>query len=279
MNGPTRRIHDSARAALTELTALWPRLGLRLCDLASAIVPVRGDAARRAAFTIMFPGAPARAWREARRQRARSRIGLELTRRKGFVPFRALPSPAFATLRGPAILGTFHTGALVSLAVAIDQLQTPVFVMKDRPSDTRLPGLTTRLVPANHRAARVLAIHDAVESLRRGELVLLAVDGGSKGSLDIEFRGRSLRINRGAVALARITGAPLIPVVARWRGTRVEIVTGPPLRCEADGSSDAERAMATSIVRWLETYLVESPGEVGPALEKFIEASRSRSAS
>jgi hypothetical protein len=67
--------------------------------------------------------------------------------------------------------------------------------------------------------------------------------------------------------MARLTGAPLLPLVARWRGGEVEVEAGDPLAAPAAPEPEAwERALAAAAARWLERYLLGSPAETGLSL-------------
>ena len=278
MNALARFIGAGAETALIELTARFPSVGLRACDLAASARRVAGFACTQEAVNAFFPGAGSRTWKEVVRQRFRSRITRGVSLRKAVAPYRAWPSPDLASLRGPAVLATFHVGAMEMLGVTLDQLQTPVRVLMSGLPLSRASAVTVGRVPKNDPVGRAAPVHDAVYALRRQQLVLVAVDGGEEGTFALECLGHTIRLGRGAFALARITGAPLIPLVARWRGTSIEPVIGEPIR-PGGASTDIERDLATAAVRWLERYLLESPGEIGPAMERFIPASNSLSAS
>src|SRR5204862_7323569 len=123
------------------------------------------------------------------------------------------------------------------------------------------PNLTL-LWTGDDEWARARALQQAIGTLRAGGFVYLAMDGfGEQGydaaTVEAPLLGGSVELARGGPALARMTGTPLVPMGARWRGTRAEIVCGTPI----PGSSD-EQAMAAATAAWLESYLLERPGEI-----------------
>lgn len=207
---------------------------------------------------------------------ARNRLLVSCLRRAGADPIRPLVRcpAAFAALRPPAILGTFHVGAIHALGVAVEQLGAPVLTLRmGRLYDPRPPVLevaTTEGTEQNRAALfRRLLLH-----LNQGGFILAALDVAPGAAIPTTCFGRPLALARGPFALARLTGAPLLPLVARWRGGRIETVMGEPLvpdLPEEEGGADArESALAASAVRWLESYLLDSPGELGLGLLRML---------
>jgi hypothetical protein len=268
MKSAFRHIAAHAESALIELTARWPGLGLRVCDLVSALRRVSGLAIPPTAVDRFFPLTSNGTWKEVVRQRMRARIARGVSARKGVSPYRFVPSPALSSLRGPAIMVTFHVGAMDALGTALSQMRTPAMAFKRGKSLSTAPNITIGVIRKDDLLIRAAAIRDAVRALRRQEVVMMAVDGGLDGALEVECLGHQLRLGRGAFALARITGAPVIPFVGRWRGTRVETILGDPLPRQT-ASENVEQDLANEAARWLERYLSDSPGEIGPALERF----------
>lgn len=70
--------------------------------------------------------------------------------------------------------------------------------------------------------------------------------------------GRRFAFARGAFALARLSRAPVVPIVARWQGASVLITCGDPVAPDDDAES-----MATAVAMWLERYLLEHPEQIG----------------
>ena len=64
----------------------------------------------------------------------------------------------------------------------------------------------------------------------------------------MEFFGAEAPFQEGPFQLARLSGAPVVPVVTLRRGRRhYEIVLGEPRWVERDVAGDAERALAETV--------------------------------
>ena len=97
----------------------------------------------------------------------------------------------------------------------------------------------------------------ALLHLKERGFVVLALDGVQGPGLPVSCLGQRLELARGPFALARLSGAPLCPLVARWERGRIGIVVGDEL-----AAKEGEEAFAAAAARWLERYLVASPVEV-----------------
>jgi len=154
-------------------------------------------------------------------------------------------------LRPPLVLAGFHVGPLPALGILLEQLPGEVLVLQ-------LSGTARRRLQAGWTGTeewqRAAALRRAVGTLRAGGSVFLLVDANEfPTTVDVTLFGRTTRLARGAFALARITGSPLVPIAPRWRGGRVEIVVG-----DAIPPGD-EAAMAAATAGWLERFLRSSP--------------------
>jgi hypothetical protein len=138
----------------------------------------------------------------------------------------------------------------------------------------RRPGVRLERI-GDDEWGRARTFHHAVRALRDGRYVYTTLDGFGEGgydgaTIDVPVLGRTMSLARGGPALARITGVPIVPMVARWRGTRVEIVYGDPI-----DPAQGEDAMAAAIAPWLDRYLRAFPGEISPrTLETLREPQR-----
>jgi hypothetical protein len=185
-----------------------------------------------------------------------------------YPPVLAAPDPA--ALRPPMVLATAHIGPIHALGVLMERLHGPSLVLEsDHVAAERLrivapAGLTTLHLNA-HEWQRAAAFQRGVKTLRAGGFVLLAVDGRGTRPLAMPLFGREVWVARGAFALSRLTGAPILPVIPRWRGPCVEIMSGEPIQ------PGDERAMAAAFLRWLESYVRESPAEVGPSFLAWLQ--------
>jgi lauroyl/myristoyl acyltransferase len=104
---------------------------------------------------------------------------------------------------------------------------------------------------------RARVFHRCLQFLRTGGCVFLPLDPSESVRVAAPFRGRTLQLARGPFALARITGAPLVPIVARWSGARIEFEIGPLIPTAED-----EGAIAAAAAAWLEQYLLRHPQEI-----------------
>lgn len=111
--------------------------------------------------------------------------------------------------------------------------------------------------------ARTQAVVRAVAQLRRGGLIIIAGDGvDTTDTLPTPCLGRAVRMARGPFALARICGAPLVPLLARCDHQGViRITVGEPLDGHGSGR-ELETALAVAAGRWLETYLLTRPSQL-----------------
>jgi hypothetical protein len=90
--------------------------------------------------------------------------------------------------------------------------------------------------------------------------VWLAPDGSSiVDGVTVPLRGRPLHIGRGAALLARMTGATSVPIAAGWRGRRIGIDVGEPLRPRASAPDAWEREWLTSYVTTTDAWTTRTP--------------------
>ncbi len=156
-------------------------------------------------------------------------------------------------IRPPLILGTFHVGAVDAWGRVIEQLPGDVFIFRREENDGE--------------QVRALAFHRALQQLRSGGFVFVALDPAKDAArVEVPFRRGTLSLARGAFVLSRVSGVPIVPFVARSRG---KAVLGEPL---APGD---ERGQAAAAARWLERYLAERPDELTAHVRSLM---RSRNA-
>jgi lauroyl/myristoyl acyltransferase len=188
----------------------------------------------------------------------RSEVLAMWLRRRGRAAVRSILASTVppALPAGPLIAGTFHMGPLHALGAALESLPTPLLALRI--------SRHARDAAANeqHRAAK---FYEAATWLRSGGVVLMALDPQHATRIPVPFFGRTLGLARGAFALSRMTGAPIVPIVARWRGTRVEVVAGQPL----EGGD--ERELAAAAARWLEAHLRAFPDEISLRILDLME--------
>jgi lauroyl/myristoyl acyltransferase len=179
---------------------------------------------------------------------------------------RLVGGPDPAAIQAPAVLATFHVGPLQAMGLLFERLAADVLVLQaatENEFPPPRPGFT-RMDVGDDQWQRAAAFRNALEALRSGEFVCLAVDGKGAPLVEAPLLGRRIGLARGAFALARMTGAPIIPVAPRWRGTGIGIVAGDPV---APGD---DSAMAAALTRWMESFVLESPGEIVPSLVALL---------
>jgi len=199
---------------------------------------------------------------------ARSRLLVTMIQGRGLEPVRPLVRlpESWTTLRPPLILGMFHVGAIQALGLALEQLPGPVLALRHGALFASRPPLELATTEGNEQS-RAALFHRALAYLGRGGFVALALDVAQGPALRVSCLGRPLMLARGPFALARITGAPLVPLVARWRSGGIEILLGETLAASGHEEPEAwEGSLAASAARWLESYLLASPGELGLGL-------------
>lgn len=174
-------------------------------------------------------------------------------------------------LAGPGgrILTACHVGVFFGISAALERARIRAFMLRD--------------APMRDPAARAAAFKEAVDTIRRGGTVVAIVDGpGGSSTGDVECLGRRVVFRRGPFALARLTRAPLVPVVGAWtQGGAIEMRAGPDIEpaaaCSSCGPDDVETGLAASVARWLESYLRAEPQEIWPStIRNFLAAPPAR---
>ena len=113
---------------------------------------------------------------------------------------------------------------------------------------------------------------EMVRALRRGEAVMFDVDGNTgvggraatfEEGLPLRFLGRDVHVRTGIARLAFRTGAPIVPLLARWRTLRVpELRFSPAIRPEAGEDIEAFSGRALgALYGLLDRTLREDPAQ------------------
>jgi hypothetical protein len=275
-----RRLFDGLEGRLIGLALRHPRHRRVALSLAGALGSSRNRLSRRwpdpEQVQTLFPAlsrseAARVAWRIAALE-ARNRLLVGCIRRAGAGPVRPLVETpeAFAALRPPLLLGTFHVGAIHALEPALEKLPGPVLALRQGrlyPADLPVEVLSTE----GNEQSRAAVFLRALAHLRAGGFVVTALDvvsGTGGAGLAAPCLGRTLDVARGPFTLARLAGVPIVPIAARWQQGRVKVAVGEALT----SSDEAELAGATAL--WLERYLLKSPGELGLGLLRSLLSSR-----
>jgi lauroyl/myristoyl acyltransferase len=247
--------------ALGRLASLSPRLGFLTSDALARIWAITSRRPTRAELRALFPDLTTadavlrRFWVS----HARTLLLGGWIRRDGIAPIRMLvrQNDAIARLRPPMIVGTFHIGPTLGLGTLSERLQGETLVLRGTqfPLD-RATRDNVNLIEGTDQQ-RAATFHRAIERLRDGGFVIMALDPNEAHRIAVPFLGGTLHLARGAFAMARVAGVPIVPLVARWDGDAIELIVGEPLPVSND-----EQVLAGAAARWLEAYLRESPGEL-----------------
>jgi hypothetical protein len=256
-----RRSFDAGERLATAVARARPRLGLAM---ASALGACRNSLSRRwpppRAVADLLGVPPARAARLARRiaaQEARNRAVMALRaaghgdRLRPLVRWATGP----ATVAAPAILVSFHVGALPALGLGLDEL--PVGWLAAGCGELEPAALEGGGGDGVQRRTALLARR--LEHLRAGGIVVLAADGELGGAVPIQCLGRPLPLRRGTLFLARESGAPVVPLVALWRRGRVELQHSADDRLAAGAD---EEQLAAALGDWLSQLLRAHPEQL-----------------
>jgi lauroyl/myristoyl acyltransferase len=221
----------------------------------------------RTLFPRLTKAQVARALLQTRVNEARNRIYAGFQHQLGLGPGRLvlLPTDDLTALRPPLIFGTFHVGPTLALGAAMERLPGEVLVLRRRSYKPAQAKNVSTAETEGSEERRAQAFHRAVMHLRGGGYALLPIDPLEASRVAAPFFGRSLLLARGAFALSRVARVPIVPLITRWRGVRVEVFRGPRIE-----PSDSEEALAAEAARWLEQYLDDAPGEVTPRVFELM---------
>jgi hypothetical protein len=248
-------IRRAARWTIRTAATRWPVPTYTVVGTLARATAPRPPAGR---LPDVLPELPARELRRARRRLRSSEwrtraLGVVMNTATGepVLPPFELDSPLLDADR-PTIYVSLHIGALPALAAFLRDLPREVAALHRM--DWRLPSNVVDVYVARNESARVASFHRALTTLRSGGHVFIPIEGNA---VRVHLLGRSLLLTRGPFALARLSGAPIVPVFARWSGGRARIHAGHPIAAIRD-----EQAMAAEVARELERYLRAHPGEI-----------------
>lgn len=206
---------------------------------------------------------------------------------QGFAPLLPLievdPGPLFGLLREktPVVIVAWHMGPQRHLMATLRKLEIDALVAGGKARALRAESDRLQVVSLEESGLGMVFLRRALETLERGGVVGLAMDGTHGGRHAVDFLGHALEIGRGAAALVRRSGAELVPLSARWigRSSRLEARLHAPLPKPAIDPGDALRfdaEMLATTARWFEDQARRDPGNVRlRRLRKALRASRS----
>lgn len=235
---------------------------------AHRIHPARPATADIAAlFGAAPPGEAARLARAVAGARYQNRALVEIAQRRGLSILRDLvDAESLEGLRPylgrPVIFVAWHVGPPFGVAGAFEAIGLHVLIVRRPLAFGTTPTLDVAPVGIE-RDDGSAAFRRARERLRDGGAVLLAVDARDvSATVPVPCFGRARTMARGPFALARITGAPIVPLAARLDGDRVvRIAIGPEVAGEGEGDA-LETSLAAGAAAWLEAFVRDSPGQL-----------------
>ena len=127
---------------------------------------------------------------------------------------------ALRNRKRPAIVAFWHHGATHVITLALQSIGVPVMVVGGRTQPEwimRTLSPETKIIPSRGPRESALALKLSLDRLRKNGVVMMPADGVSGHvSMRAPFLGRSVPMTNGMAALARLTGAPILPVLTTW---------------------------------------------------------------
>ncbi len=176
----------------------------------------------------------------------------------------------------PAILVFWPLGPRFSIGPALRSIGGPALIIAQCPKQVSAGQLeqfakgdraTEFLAPADTPERGAWLLKRAVERLQAGGFVAIGIDAESGGnSIDADFLNRRIGISKGPAVLARLTGAPIIPLTLAWGEA------GWTIDCKAaasidppetqDDASTFEHALTRELAHWFDGYVRTAPGQL-----------------
>ncbi len=246
---------------LARAVARWPRIVFRIADaLGLLIFRPMSESRLREVFPELTPERAHEIALRARRVSMRNIVLAEHIRLVGYEgPRRSIcvPDARLKVIPRRTIIGTFHVGALSVIGVPLLDLPAGVLVLKARSNRAGSHANLTIEVTLGDDQHRARVFHRAIQFLQADNFVFMPLDPEESARIAVPFHGRNIQLARGPFALSRITGAPILPMIAHWNGSKVECVLGDLIPASSDEAAGAAAAAA-----WFERYLDEHPLEI-----------------
>ena len=164
----------------------------------------------------------------------------------------------------PPVIVFAHMGVPRAIEAGLSQLGLRALVAAMRPPRRACEGVRFQKVDAWTEGTRFLVL--ALRELREGGLPVLSLDASDCGSGAGTLFGRRVPIALGPAVLAWMTGAPLVPISARWLGSSgyIEVRVHDPLPKPPAGTTREafEDAVMYESARRLEAQLRQHPWEL-----------------
>jgi lauroyl/myristoyl acyltransferase len=182
----------------------------------------------------------------------------------------------------PALLLFGHTGPHLGAVAGLFRAGVSFMLIRTLdvsfPTPPHIQFLNTR----SDSGRQALALKQAHDHLRKGGLLLLAIDGSQGGRpTPTDFLGRERVFQKGLSTLYRTTGARLVPVRADWTFASggMEFTVEDPLpvpKTEDRGTAEVEDFVFREPIRWLERSFRERPEQMRPGrFRKLLSSSPS----
>lgn len=264
-------------AAVKRIAAVRPRAGLALAGGIGYWGGARLAGTRRPApqdLATAFGELEARRLRRLQRELAsceyRNRALRFVVRKRGLDPLLPLlqveagPLERLLEEGTPVVVTGWHLGPRFHLTATLRQLGRRALVAVSEP-DLAGEGseqLEVRLLREEDLLAGFL--RRAIDVLAAGGIVGMALDGNHAAVHTAPFLGHCVEVGRGAASLARMCGARLVPITARWLGRSAAWATRlhPPLpepQVEREQAARFESELLGAAVRWFETFVRRNP--------------------
>ena len=251
-------IRRLARSALGAAARTWPTPTYALVGvLARATAPLSRAGAAPERLQLVLPHLRRT---ELRRARLQLRSSEWKSRALGVVLNTASVEPEFPEVRlsaplpdptAPTVLVSHHFGAPGAIGAVLQRLPREVATLHRM--EWRLPSNAVDVYVDHTEEGRAAGFHRALETVRAGGYAFMLIDALG---IDVPVLGRTFSMSRGPFALSRLTGAPVVTLMARWSGGRVSISVGEAI------PAGEEEEMALAAARNLERYLRAHPGEI-----------------
>jgi lauroyl/myristoyl acyltransferase len=239
---------------------LGPRAGPKRCPDEELVLRVWKDLDAQGVLRVR---------RQIARTEFRNRVLRRLFETRG-------PAPALARVRvdaapllrlvgakTPVVLACWHLGPSRANTLALKRLGIPVlFAIYSAPSADDGSALPYFELKSDDFYARFLKA--AIDALRSGAVVGMMLDAFLGNRRPLPFLGGTLQVPRGVAALARVSGARVVPVTSRWSepGAKIQVTFHEPLPLPEIDRKDRdawEQALMQTALDWFAAHLRAHP--------------------